>query len=206
MCRATACKACCIAVIFGNYMRQKNRLADMDDIVKQALEKWPNVPDCWGWLGLDMRGNWWLRDSDAQALGAFPASKGTLLAHEKLLSFIGRNYEADQQGQWFFQNGPQRVFVELESTPMIWRVHADGRVVSHTGLVAQQVQQCLLDEHGHVYLLSEGVLGLVHSLDMLHAAAAIESGQWQVEDVQAHTLAARFGFVRSPQQRQLGQA
>ena len=34
----------------------------MDDIVKQAMAKWPNVPACWGWLGLDARGNWWLRD------------------------------------------------------------------------------------------------------------------------------------------------
>ena len=25
----------------------------MDDIVKQALAKWPNVPDCYGWLALD---------------------------------------------------------------------------------------------------------------------------------------------------------
>lgn len=29
----------------------------MDDIVKQAMVKWPNVPDCYGWLGLDARGN-----------------------------------------------------------------------------------------------------------------------------------------------------
>ena len=30
----------------------------MDDIVKQAMAKWPNVPHCYGWLGLDARGNW----------------------------------------------------------------------------------------------------------------------------------------------------
>ena len=38
----------------------------MDDIVKQAMAKWPNVPACSGWLGLDARGNWWLRDAAAQ--------------------------------------------------------------------------------------------------------------------------------------------
>ena len=32
----------------------------MDDIVKQALAKWPNVPHCYGWLGLDARGNWYM--------------------------------------------------------------------------------------------------------------------------------------------------
>ena len=41
--------------------------ACMDDIVKQALAKWPNVPDCYGWLGLDARGRWFMRDDAAQA-------------------------------------------------------------------------------------------------------------------------------------------
>ena len=27
----------------------------MDDIVRQAIAKWPNVPHCYGWLGLDMK-------------------------------------------------------------------------------------------------------------------------------------------------------
>ena len=88
----------------------------MDDIVKAALAKWPNVPDCYGWLGLDARGNWYMRDENAQAAGPFCvvstdpgrqlASKGSLLKHDKLIDFIQRNYAADAQGQWFFQNGP----------------------------------------------------------------------------------------------------
>lgn len=174
----------------------------MDDIVKQALVKWPNVPDCWGWLGLDMRGNWWLRDDATQALGRFPQSKGSQLEHEKLLAFIGRNYEANDQGHWFFQNGPQRVYVELESCPMVWRVHADGRIISHTGQEAVQVQQCVVDELGHVYLQADGVLGVVHSLDMLHVADAIEAGRWSVQEMEQAALPMRFGFVRSPQQMQ----
>ena len=39
----------------------------MDDIVKQAMAKWPNVPACAGWLGLGARGDWYLRDEAAQA-------------------------------------------------------------------------------------------------------------------------------------------
>lgn len=174
----------------------------MDDIVKQALVKWPNVPDCWGWLGLDMRGNWWIRDAQAQAQGLFPHSKGSLLAHEKLLAFIGRNYEVNDQGAWFFQNGPQRVYVELESTPMVWRVHPNAAVVSHTGISVGSVEQCLADELGHVYLLCDGVLGVVHSQDMLHVADALEAGHWQLEEVVAADLPRRFGFVKSPEQLQ----
>ena len=63
-----------------------------------------------------------------QAAGAFPHSKGTLLQHDKLLAFIARNYEHDDQGQWVFQNGPQSAYVVLEATPMVW----DGRPIGFT--------------------------------------------------------------------------
>ena len=29
----------------------------VDEIVKAALKKWPNVPHCYGWLALDARGD-----------------------------------------------------------------------------------------------------------------------------------------------------
>lgn len=177
----------------------------MDEIVKQALVKWPNVPYCYGWLGLDARGNWYLRDDSVQARGPFSTgmaqSKGSLLKHEKLIDFIGRNYQADTQGQWFFQNGPQRVYVELETTPWIWRVNGDLSVQDHTGAMAR-VQSCLLDENGRLYLQTDAGFGLVHSLDMVHAADAVEQGLWAPQEVLSAHLPRRFGYVTSPQRRQ----
>ncbi len=178
----------------------------MDDIVKQALAKWPNVPDCHGWLGLDARGRWFMRDDKTQATGPFPQSKGSLLQHDKLIEFIQRNYEPDAEGQWFFQNGPQRVYVELECTPLVWRVNADFSVQAHTGQVPPQILSCLLDEAGRLYLHTPLGLGLVHTLDMEAAANAVEQGLWQPEEVQSADLPRRFGFVRSPQARKLGAA
>ena len=169
----------------------------MDDIVRQALAKWPHVPHCYGWLGLDARGGWYMRDDRTQAAGSFPASKGSLLRHDKLIEFIHRNYACDDQGQWFFQNGPQRVYVELEAAPQVWRLDAQGGVTAHTGQAAQ-VQGCYLDEEGHLYLDTDIGLGLVHSLDMTLAADAVEAGRWQPEEVVRHALPTRFGFVRSP--------
>lgn len=169
----------------------------MDDIVRQAMAKWPNVPHCYGWLGLDARGGWYMRDDRTQAAGPFPAAKGSLLRHEKLIEFIHRNYERDASGQWFFQNGPQRVYVELEDTPLVWRVGDDHQVTSHTGQPAQ-VRACLLDENGRVYLDTDLGFGLVHSLDMHQAADAIEAGTWTLEEARAIDLPQRFGFVRSP--------
>lgn len=170
----------------------------MDDIVKQALTKWPNVPDCYGWLALDARGRWFLRDMDTQACGPFPSSKGSLLQHEKLMGFIGRNYDVDARGCWFFQNGPQRVYVELEETPIVWRVDEDGSVFSHTG-ESFDAHRCLVDEQGRVYLVADGVLGLVHTQDVMRMALCIESGLWVPEEVHSSDLESHYCFVRSPE-------
>ena len=169
----------------------------MDDIVKAALAKWPNVPHCYGWLGLDARGNWYMRDDKTQALGPFVQAKGSLLRHEKLIDFIQRNYEADAEGRWFFQNGPQRVYVELEATPYIWRIADDFAVTSHSGLAAQ-VRSCLVDETGRVYLDTDTGFGLVHTLDVGQLANAVEQGLWQPQEVLANSLPERFGYVPSP--------
>ena len=175
----------------------------MDDLVRQAMAKWPHVPDCYGWLGLDSRGQWHMRDDRVQALGSFqsgvPGAKGSVLRHDKLIEFIHRNYEPDAQGCWYFQNGPQRVYVELESAPLIWRVSSDGTVQSHTGHTAQ-VQACLLDEEGHLYLNTARGLGLVHSLDVTVAADLIEQGLWAVQECLRSELPVRHAYVLSPQQ------
>ena len=173
----------------------------MDDIVKQALAKWPNVPDCYGWLGLDARGNWFMRDDLVQAEGPFTGgtarSKGSQLKHEKLIEFIHRNYQPDAHGQWFFQNGPQRVYVELEITPLIWRVNDDFSIQDHTRKPAR-VQRCWLDELGRVYLEAATGLGLVHTMDMGYAADAVEQGLWVPQEVMAADLPQRFNYVTSP--------
>ena len=169
----------------------------MDEIVLKALAKWPNVPHCYGWLGLDARGNWFLRDDRTQALGPFSQARGSQLRHDKLIDFIQRNYEHDDQGQWFFQNGPQRVYVELEAAPWIWRVSEDLSVRSHSGLPIEPTA-CLLDGEGRLYLVADIGLGLVHTQDVGLAAEAIEQGRWVPEDVRAEDLPARFGHVLSP--------
>ena len=169
----------------------------MDDLVKQAMVKWPNVPDCYDWLGLDARGDWYMRDEPTQARGPFIQSKGSRLQHDKLLAFIGRNYSSDETGRWFFQNGPQRVYVELEATPWIWRIQPDGSVQSHTGCTVR-MQRCIIDEHGRLYLDTEQGFGLVHTQDVLQAAQHIESGLWVPQEIPTRQLPTQFGYVRSP--------
>lgn len=177
----------------------------MDDIVRKAMAKWPNVPDCFGWLGLDSRGQWLMRDDRVQCLGVFQSgvqgAKGSVLRHEKLIEFIHRNYESDHQGRWYFQNGPQRVFVELETAPYIWRLNPHFELTAHTGQTTQALS-CLVDERGHVYLNTPLGLGLVHTSDVVLVADAIEQGHWMPEECLSQNLADRFGFQISPQSSQ----
>ena len=171
----------------------------MDEIVEAALRKWPNVPHCYGWLALDARGDWYMRDDRVQAAGPFPQVKGSRIRHDKLLGFIHRNYAADPQGAWFFQNGPQRVYVELEAAPWVWRVQggADPVVHSHTGRAAQ-VSGAWVDEHGRLFLQADIGLGLVHSLDMEAASDALEAGLWTLKEARFDELPARFGYCLRP--------
>lgn len=180
----------------------------MDEIVEAALRKWPNVPHCHGWLGLDARGNWYMRDDRTQAAGAFPDSKGSRIEHRKLLEFIERNLGVDDRGCWYFQNGPQRVYLDLEAAPFVWRLSHFERgsdaparapaVHSHTGEAAQ-VRSAWLDEHGRLFLDTDLGFGLVHTLDMEAAAHAVEGGLWQPTELPFDQMPGHFGFVLHPQ-------
>ena len=173
----------------------------MDEIVIAALKKWPNVPHCHGWLALDARGDWYMRDERIQAAGAFPHPKGSRIEHVKLREFIERNYASDAAGCWYFQNGPQRVYVELEAAPWIWRLAPDGagvpQLTSHTGRAAG-FESAWLDERGRLFVATDLGLGIVHSLDMESAADAVERGAWQPQQIGFDALVERFGYRLRP--------
>ena len=172
----------------------------MDEIVKAALRKWPNVPHCYDWLALSARGDWFMRDERIQAAGPFPQVKGSRIAHAKLLEFIHRNYSADERGCWYFQNGPQRVYVELEAAPWVWRIEAGSgtwRVTSHTGLLAT-AKSAWLDETGRLFIDTDLGFGLVHTLDTGIAADAVEAGLWQPADMPFAQMPERFAYTLKP--------
>jgi hypothetical protein len=174
----------------------------MDELVRQAMVKWPHVPNCFGWLGLDTRGNWYLRDESAQTAGGFASgvrgAKGSLLTHEKLINFIQNNYDCDESGQWYFQNGPQRVYVELAATPWIWRVDDQWHITSHCGKQAE-IHHAFMDEHGWLYLKTSLGFGLVHPQDVMRTVDPIETGAWPMkEPISLRDIETICGFLRSP--------
>ncbi|EZP41507.1 DUF2946 family protein [Janthinobacterium sp. LS2A] len=141
----------------------------MDELVKQALAKWPNVPHCYGWLGLDARGHWRMRDQQAQQQ-QLPGDK---IAHTALLNFINRNYAQDERGCWFFQNGPQRVYVNLEATPYIARSDPQHGFVLQTGVPLSRIEQVYLCDNGALILRHADIVAQVDDRDMAQVLASL---------------------------------
>lgn len=81
-------------------------------MVLRAKEKWPNVPNVYGWLHLDARGRWFLR--------------GERVEHRGMSDFLHRNAALDARGAAFVQNGPQRVFYTYDAAPMVLRFSEHG--------------------------------------------------------------------------------
>jgi hypothetical protein len=124
----------------------------MDEIVIRAMQKWPNVPNVFGWLKLDRRGNWLVK-SRADGPGGATFER---ISNQAVVDFIGRNYQPDPAGRWFFQNGPQRVFVTLDYTPLVYRLRGDRESIeAHTGAVPASVKRAWVDDGGMVVFETE---------------------------------------------------
>lgn len=196
----------------------------MDEIVKQAIAKWPNVPHCYGWLALDARGCWRMRDERSQRLKL----AGDKIINPALLGFINRNYTHDEQGRWYFQNGPQRVYVNLEATPYIARTDPTIGYVLHTGEPLSHVDAAWLTESGQLLLQRSEIVAVVDDRDMAqclprlcidgmpvddeqllawlnrpqatHTLTLEYHGKWiPVRHIHRDAIAHYFGFVPTPQ-------
>jgi hypothetical protein len=194
----------------------------MDDIVKQAMAKWPNVPHCYGWLALDARGGWRMRDEHAQQAGL----AGDRLNNAALLAFINRNYAKDARGCWYFQNGPQCVYVNLETTPYVARTDPALGLVVQTGAALGPVEHVYMTGAGALIVQAAETVAQVDDRDVAQLIAAMEMDGAPVRDealmawLETGTgapvlcvgdarvkvqrlpdggLGQRFGFIASPQ-------
>lgn len=136
----------------------------MDEIVLRSMLKWPDVPAVYGWLKLDRRGNWMIKTV---------AGRFERIANPAVHEFIGRNYAADAEGRWYFQNGPQRVFVALDYTPWVYRLDdAATSLLAHTGAAPQALRAIFLDDGGALLIETELGIGVLLDRDL---AAVLES-------------------------------
>ena len=150
----------------------------MDEIVVRSLAKWPNVPAVYGWLDLDRRGNWLI--------------KGERIGNRALREFIARNYAADESGCWFFQNGPQRVFVTLAYTPLV--MHYEGEsLLDHCGRPTPALET-FLDDEGSVLIRGERGIGLLDDRDLERYAEIGDA----LPRIARTDVALRFGYVQNP--------
>lgn len=157
----------------------------MDEIVARGMAKWPNVPDVFGWLMLDRRGNWLLRSAGADSAFA-------RIGNQALREFIARNYAPDGRGRWFFQNGPQRVFVTLAYTPWVVRLEGEG-LMDHCGHPFEPLE-VMVDEEGSLLMAGKQGLALLDDRDL----AAFSDRAEGLPRVRAGDLPRRFQYVPNP--------
>lgn len=135
----------------------------MDQSVKDAIARWPDVPAVHGWLSLDGRGRWRLHPQGQAAQGG----AGESITNTQILDFINRNYEHDEAGRWYFQNGPQRVFVRLDGAPYVLRLSDDNRgLLTHTDSAVATVSHWWLDDAGQLYATTPAGAGIVMDRDL----------------------------------------
>ena len=142
------------------------------------MAKWPNVPHCYGWLALDARGAWRMRDERAQHLG-LPGDK---LANQALVGFINRNYARDERGCWYFQNGPQRVYLQLEATPFVARTDPSLGLVLHTGEAVADIDEAFMTPAGALVVRSGDKAAQVDDRDMAQLTGWLRHGGEPVSD------------------------
>lgn len=152
------------------------------------MARWPDVPAVYGWLALDRRGNWLLKES---ASGGFSP-----IGNAALREFIARNYEPDARGCWYFQNGPQRVFVTLHYAPLV--LHYAGDALRDHCERPVHAQATYLDEEGSVLIQVERGVGLLDDRDLARFAARRGEGWERLPRVPMADVPGRFGFVSEP--------
>jgi hypothetical protein len=152
----------------------------VDTLVAREMAKWPDVPAVYGWLELDRRGQWRI--------------KGERIAHARLRDFIARNYHADEDGRWYFQNGPQRVFVSLAYTPLV--VHHEGQELIDQCGRRVVARAAYVDDEGSVLIEGGLAIALVDDRDLERYVGVAE----RLPRLARAEVERRFGFVREPGQ------
>lgn len=150
----------------------------MDDAVVRSLAKWPDVPAVFGWLALDRRGNWLIR--------------GERISNQALREFIGRNFAADERGRWYFQNGPQRVYVSLAYTPLV--VHYQGEALFDQCGRPFRPEELFLDDEGSILMRGPAGVALLDDRDLGRHADGAE----KLSRVPRAEVPGRFGYVAEP--------
>jgi DUF2946 family protein len=187
----------------------------VDEIVIRGMLKWPDVPSVYGWLSLDRRGSWMIKTT---------AGRFERIANPAVSEFIARNYAADAQGRWYFQNGPQRVFVALDYTPWVYRLDDAGEgLLAHTGAVPRALETLFVDDAGALLLESELGVGVLLDRDLpafveqladprgrtaerlleevargQEARALLRGGSIRIAPVRSAEVPRLFGFVQLP--------
>jgi hypothetical protein len=121
---------------------------------------------------LTARGDWRLHPlGDAQLGGV-----GEGITNPQILGFMGRNYASEPDGKWFFQNGPQRVYVRLDAAPYIAHLQPEtASLITHNGLIIEQVLAWFSDDTGQLYAQTNLGAARIDDRDLIALADILQT-------------------------------
>jgi hypothetical protein len=99
-----------------------------------------------------------------------------------LLGFIARNYGQDERHCWYFQNGPQRVYVNLDATPFIARTDPQRGFVLQTGAALSLPEAAWIGAHGNLIVKDGEKLAQIDDRDVAECLGNMELDGAPVQD------------------------
>ncbi|OWY39818.1 hypothetical protein CEK28_07265 [Xenophilus sp. AP218F] len=172
----------------------------MDAMVLAAMAKWPTAPAVFGWLRLDARGQWWIKDQRLQ--------------HEAMVDYFNRNYSRDGLGRCYVQNGPQKVYVQLDAAPLVARrtpsgwdtlpcddnVPARSAWMTPQGMLLLEIggELAVVDDRDLPRILEEALPDWDGDVAALPAALALGGATLPLAVADLPALWQRYGIIAAP--------
>ena len=200
----------------------------MDLVTIQALQKWPQVPNCYGWLYFDRRGEWRIQNEYAQQ-HQLPGEK---ITHSGFKQYIESHLARDHLGNHFFQNGPQRVYISYAYCPWVIRFYplseghwelktTFGEAIQPTGCFLDELDQISFEAEFEVLKLNKDgqfinekikCVGLLHDHDLgifsafakifQNSCGSLGEFLWKqkmpIEPINSKDLPRVFQFTKNP--------
>lgn len=152
--------------------------------------------EVFGFLFLTERGEWSLREGK--------------VVHPNLRGYLCRSYQYDPQScAMVVFVGNQKIFVDLEYTPWIYRIQSHGsnfQILTHTERSVSLLKDIYMDEKGNLLFLTEYGIGKVHDQDLYILEPFFQDERlfvwkeraYSLQFLPSHKVPRVFGYQNNP--------
>jgi len=130
----------------------------MDDIVIRGMLKWPDVPAVYGWLSLDRRGSWMIKNVS----GRFER-----IANPRSTSSSPGTTRPTPKGAGTSRTDRSGYTSPSTYTPWVYRLDDTGEgLLTHTGAAPRALEALFVDDAGGLLLEADMGIGVLLDRDL----------------------------------------